>query len=60
MALRAHIVAIAERYGWAYWHAYLQDRDPVTAAALAPGDSQRLQCAVEVWMQTGQSFALIS
>ena len=56
MALRAHIVAMAERYGWAYWHAYLQDVDPVTAAALAPGDSQRLQRAVEVWMQTGQSL----
>ena len=54
--LRARIQNIAARYGWPCWHRYLCNKDPQTAARLAPRDRQRLQRAVEVWLQTGQSL----
>lgn len=38
-------------------HQQLQQVDPITAARLAPGDSQRIQRALEVWYTTGQPLS---
>jgi tRNA dimethylallyltransferase len=38
-------------------HAELAAVDPVTAARLAPGDSQRIQRALEVWHATGRPLS---
>ena len=52
-ALRARLDAQAATTGWPAMHAELARVDPVTAARLAPGDSQRIQRALEVWQLTG-------
>ena len=46
----------AERLGWPAMHAQLAHVDPTTAARLAPGDSQRIGRALEVWTATGQTL----
>ncbi len=38
-------------------HAELQQVDPVTAARLAPGDTQRIQRALEIWRTTGKPLS---
>jgi len=38
-------------------HARLVEVDPVTAARLAPNDSQRIQRALEVWYTSGQPLS---
>ena len=38
-------------------HAELQQVDPITAARLAPGDTQRIQRALEVFHGTGQALS---
>ncbi len=38
-------------------HAELQQVDPVTAARLAPGDTQRIQRALEIWHTTGRPLS---
>ena len=38
-------------------HQQLQQVDPTTAARLAPGDSQRIQRALEVWYTTGRPLS---
>ena len=48
--LRAMLDARAAVEGWPALHAELQRVDPVTAARLAPGDAQRIQRALEVWL----------
>ena len=55
--LRARIEAQARAQGWPALHAELARVDPVTAARLAPADSQRIQRALEVWHLTGQPMA---
>ena len=52
-ALRADIEAEAQRNGWPALHAELARVDPVTAARLAPADSQRIQRALEVYRASG-------
>jgi tRNA dimethylallyltransferase len=47
--------ALAE--GWPALHAQLQAVDPVTAARLAPADSQRIGRALEVWTVTGKPLS---
>ncbi|MEY5030050.1 MAG: tRNA dimethylallyltransferase [Pseudomonadota bacterium] len=47
--VREAIQARAEQVGWPALHAELMQVDPVTAARLAPGDSQRVGRALEVW-----------
>jgi tRNA dimethylallyltransferase len=47
-ALRAEIDAEAAEKGWPAMHARLATLDPTTAARLHPGDSQRLQRALEI------------
>jgi tRNA dimethylallyltransferase len=55
--VRAQIHARAAQLGWTALHAELAQVDPQTAARLAPGDSQRIGRALEVWTATGQSLS---
>jgi tRNA dimethylallyltransferase len=54
--IRAQIQQEAEQLGWPALHARLAQVDPQTAARLAPGDSQRIGRALEVWTATGQTL----
>ncbi|MGJ7564205.1 tRNA (adenosine(37)-N6)-dimethylallyltransferase MiaA [Variovorax sp. GB1R11] len=56
-AVRAQIDAEAAALGWPAMHARLAVVDPVTAARLAPQDSQRIQRALEVWASSGQPLS---
>lgn len=56
-AVRAMIEADAATHGWPAMHARLAAVDPVTAARLAPNDSQRIQRALEVWHTSGQPLS---
>ncbi|MCU7372740.1 tRNA (adenosine(37)-N6)-dimethylallyltransferase MiaA [Paucibacter sp. O1-1] len=56
-ALRARLDAEAAAIGWPAMHAKLAEVDPVTAARLAPGDSQRIQRALEVWHLAGKPLS---
>jgi tRNA dimethylallyltransferase len=55
--VRETIQARAAQVGWPALHAELMQVDPVTAARLAPGDSQRVGRALEVWTATGQTLS---
>ncbi|MFM0725360.1 tRNA (adenosine(37)-N6)-dimethylallyltransferase MiaA [Paraburkholderia strydomiana] len=55
--VRATLDADAAREGWPALHERLATLDPVTAARLAPNDSQRIQRALEVFMLTGQAMS---
>ena len=55
--VRADIQQRAAERGWPAMHDQLQAVDPVTAARLAPGDSQRIGRALEVWKITGQPLS---
>lgn len=56
-AVRQRIEAQAAQRGWPALHAELARIDPVTAARLAPADSQRIQRALEVWEVSGQPLS---
>jgi tRNA dimethylallyltransferase len=55
--VRAALDAQAAQLGWPAMHARLAQVDPVTAARLAPGDSQRIQRALEVWEVSGKPLS---
>jgi tRNA dimethylallyltransferase len=55
--VREAIQARAEQVGWPALHAELMQVDPVTATRLAPGDSQRVGRALEVWTATGHTLS---
>lgn len=55
--VRAKLDAQAATVGWPAMHAELAKVDPETAARLAPGDSQRIQRALEVWHVSGQPLS---
>ncbi|CAB3783505.1 tRNA (adenosine(37)-N6)-dimethylallyltransferase MiaA [Paraburkholderia fynbosensis] len=55
--VRAALDADAARDGWPALHERLASVDPVTAARLAPNDSQRIQRALEVFMLTGRAMS---
>lgn len=55
--IRAQIQQEAQQMGWPALHAKLATVDPATAARLAPGDSQRIGRALEVWTATGQTLS---
>jgi tRNA dimethylallyltransferase len=57
--VRATLDADAAREGWPAMHARLAEVDPVTAARLAPNDSQRIQRALEVFLLTGQAMSAL-
>ncbi len=56
-AVRARLEAQAAAEGWPALHAELARVDPQTAARLAPGDSQRIQRALEVWHVSGRPLS---
>ncbi|MDR3370391.1 tRNA (adenosine(37)-N6)-dimethylallyltransferase MiaA [Rhodoferax sp.] len=56
-AIRQQIEQEAAQKGWPALHAELALVDPVTAARLAPADSQRIARALEVYRLTGQPMA---
>ncbi len=57
--VRASIDAEAKRKGWAALHAELARVDPAAAARISPGDSQRIQRALEVWRLTGKPLSAL-
>jgi tRNA dimethylallyltransferase len=57
--VRATLDADAAREGWPAMHARLAEVDPVTAARLAPNDSQRIQRSLEVFLLTGQAMSAL-
>ena len=56
-AVRLELDRQAADVGWPALHAELARVDPVTAARLAPGDSQRIQRALEVFRLTGRPMS---
>ena len=57
--LREQLTARAATLGWPALHAELALLDPVTAARLAPGDSQRIQRALEICMLSGRPMSAL-
>lgn len=55
--VRAELDARMKALGSVALHAELQQVDPITAARLAPGDTQRIQRALEVFHGTGQPLS---
>jgi tRNA dimethylallyltransferase len=55
--VRTQIQQQAQSLGWPAMHALLAQVDPTTAARLAPGDSQRIGRALEVWTSSGQTLS---
>ena len=58
-ALRAELDEAAARDGWPALHAELARVDPVAAARIQPGDSQRSQRALEVWHLSGTPLSAL-
>ena len=56
-AIRQMLEAEALARGWPAMHAQLAQVDPVTAARLAPNDSQRIQRALEVFRVSGRPLS---
>ncbi|MEF7612312.1 tRNA (adenosine(37)-N6)-dimethylallyltransferase MiaA [Aquincola sp. MAHUQ-54] len=56
-AVRAALDAEALERGWPALHAELAQVDPASAARLPPGDTQRIQRALEVWRATGRPLS---
>jgi tRNA dimethylallyltransferase len=55
--IRAMLDAQMAERGSPALHAELARVDPITAARLAPGDTQRIQRALEVWHSTGRPLS---
>ncbi|MEP6512172.1 MAG: tRNA (adenosine(37)-N6)-dimethylallyltransferase MiaA [Dokdonella sp.] len=56
-AVRAELAHEAVKIGWAAMHARLAAADPVAGARIRPGDTQRIQRALEVIRLTGQPLS---
>jgi tRNA dimethylallyltransferase len=56
--IRAALEQEALQVGWPAMHAQLTEIDPVTAARLAPADSQRIQRALEVYRISGKPISM--
>ncbi len=56
---RAQLDEEARRRGWPALHAELAAVDPRAAQRIAPGDSQRIQRALEVWRLTGKPLSAL-
>ena len=57
--VRTRLDAQALEIGWPAMHAKLAEIDPETAARLEPGDSQRIQRALEVHSLSGQTMSAL-
>ena len=58
-ALRQRLERDASARGWPALHAELAQVDPVTAARLAPNDSQRIGRALEIFQLTGKPMSAL-
>ncbi len=56
-AVRTALESEAAQCGWPAMHAQLASVDAVTAARLAPNDSQRIQRALEIYRVSGRSMS---
>ena len=56
-ALREAIAAEAQQLGWTALHAELARVDPPAAARIRPGDTQRIQRALEVYRLSGRPIS---
>ena len=59
LQIRAKLDAEIAEHGIARLHARLAQLDPITAQRLPPGDTQRIQRALEVIEQTGQPLSTL-
>lgn len=57
--IRAELNAEIARHGIAHLHRQLAEVDAETAARLAPGDTQRIQRAMEIYRLTGQPMSVL-
>ncbi len=55
--VRERITQQGQELGWPRMHERLADVDPLTAARLAPNDSQRISRALEVYAMTGRALS---
>jgi tRNA dimethylallyltransferase len=55
--IRAQLQSEAETLGWSVLHERLQTLDPLAAKKIAPQDKQRIQRALEVYLQTGKPIS---
>src|SRR5512147_374425 len=55
--IRAEINAEAAKRGWPALHAELAKIDPRSGRRIPPGDTQRIQRALEVWRLTGKPLS---
>lgn len=55
--VRQELDNFARQHGWPALHAELAKVDPVTAARLAPNDSQRVQRAMEIYRISGKPMS---
>jgi tRNA dimethylallyltransferase len=58
-AVRQELECVAAARGWPALHAELAQADPVTAARLAPNDSQRIGRALEIFQLTGKPMSAL-
>jgi tRNA dimethylallyltransferase len=58
-AVRAALDREAAEHGWPALHARLAQVDPAAAARIRPGDSQRIQRALEVWQLAGRPLSAL-
>jgi len=59
LEVRAKLDAEIAEHGIARLHARLAELDPITAQRLPPGDTQRIQRALEIIEQTGQPLSTL-
>ena len=57
--IRQELEDFARQHGWPALHAELASVDPVTAARLAPNDSQRVQRAMEIYRISGKPMSVL-
>lgn len=55
--IRQKIEEQAQDLGWPKMHKQLEQVDPITAARLAPNDSQRIQRALEIYEASGKTMS---
>lgn len=56
--IRAQLATLKQQHGLNYLYELLQRIDPLTAARLPAGDSQRIERAIEVYQLTGQPLSM--
>jgi len=59
LGVRSEIDAEAAERGWPALHTELSRVDPQSARRIAPGDTQRIQRALEVWRLTGKPLSTL-